>query len=470
MRQPGRGRAYACIGYHGALLRGRAISGAGAAVERLVSVGGGRHLPAGADAVSGGAATPLVPAQPAPLVAAGGGTGVFCRLSGGGTAAGAGALWKGGRVHRHRLRVAGGGSSRRQGHREAGRLFRRQGCVLRRQRGAGAGAGTALVRHGMVAGRRQHPRHGADPVHGAGRVRPAVPAGGRDRYRRQQGRRPMAAAAGRQGAAGEDRRRVGRPIGAGLSAGGADRRQVGAAGGRRRGHAGDGAGPSVRRIRSALRVSCHAVEPAGAVGQTADAVRCHHPGTALLHGDGGTVAVCGARLHHADLFADRAAVPAEQRRAYLSVGGAGCDPSGEPLCGGQRQLAAELCGGAGHGAAGAPALPGVYRRTWRPTPYSARRALLYRGQSGGNAGRHGIYSAASGVVFQHLRGGSAAGRAVGGTRRRMELYGGIFVHAAGLCVAAAGQSAGLDTLCAGEIYPVAGQGADGPAVPRRSLR
>ena len=433
-------------------------------------MGGGRRLPAGADAVLIGSATPLVPAQPAHPVAAGGGTGVFCRLSGGGTAAGAGALRKGGRVHRHRLRVAGGGSPRRQGHREAGRLFRRQGRVLRRRRCAGAGAGTAFVRHGVVAGCRQHPWYGVDPVHGAGRIRTAVPAGGRHRHRRQQGRHPMAAAAGRQGAAGEDRRRVGRPLSAGLSAGGADRRQVGAAGGRRRGHAGDGAGPSVRRIRSALRVSCHAVEPAGAVGQTADAVRRHHPGTALLHGDGGTVAVCGARLHHADIFADRAAVPAEQRRAYLFVCGTGRDPSGEPLCGGQRQLAAELCGGTGHGAAGAPALPGVCRRTWRPTPHSARRALLCRGQSGGNAGRYGIYSAAAGVVFQHFRGGSAAGGAVGGTRRRMELYGSIFVHAAGLCVAAAGQSAGLDTLCAGEIYPVAGQGADGPAVPRRSLR
>ena len=246
------------------------------------------------------------------------------------TAAGAGAVRRGKRLFRHGLRVAGGDGAGRQGHGAPSRLLRRQGCVLRRRGGTGAGAGPAAVRHGMVAGCRQHPGHGADAVHRPRRVRSAVPEGGHRRGRRQQGRCPVAAAAGRPCPAAADRRRLGRSVGAGLPDGGAYRRPDGASGGRRRGHAGDRACPSVRRVRPALRVPCDAAGAAGARQQTADALRRHHPGAAVLYGDGGPVAIGGAGLHHADLPADRAPAPPGQRRPDRPFGTGASGPTGKP--------------------------------------------------------------------------------------------------------------------------------------------
>lgn len=327
----------------------------------MVSVGGGGAGAGRAGPVSVGADAEAVPAGPADPVAAGGVAGVFHRVSGGGAAAGAGPLRHGDGVCRHRLHLAVGDGARRCGDGAAPWDARGQGYVLWRGGAADAGAGADAVRRGVVAGCLQYPRHRADAVHGPRRIRPALSARRAGGGAGQRRKAPLAAASSGAGHAGEGCRHLGRPVGAGLSDRGAHRRPCGAAGGRRRGDGGDGTCPSVRGIRPALCVSGDAAGAADSGKPAADAVRRDHTGAAVLHGDGGPVAIGGAGLHHADIPADCAAVPAEQRRPYRSGGGAGRHPAGQPLFGGERQPAIELCRRAGHGAADTAALSDAER-------------------------------------------------------------------------------------------------------------
>ena len=67
----------------------------------------------------------------------------------------------------------------------------------------------------------------------------------------------------------------------------------------------------VRGVRPALRFSGDAAGTAD-LPAAETAVRRDHSAAAVLHGDGGHEPLGGPRLHHADIPADRAAVPAWQ--------------------------------------------------------------------------------------------------------------------------------------------------------------
>ena len=105
-------------------------------------------------------------------------------------------------------------------------------------------------------------------------------------------------------------------------------------------------------------------------------------------------------------------------------------------------------------------------RLYKLLPSTAGRAVLRRGEPVRHPQRRGVHCPTDSLVFPHFRAGSAAVQLIGGACGGMELHGCLCDGAAGLCVAAAGQPAGLDLLGAGAVHPVDRQRHDVLALSR----